>query len=556
MPQPKHEKPKSKIELWTLNDVANCPSKISSTLGVILDATGIYKTNKSFDFVIKLRIIDESFNIDDNKHHKIVPYIMLFLYFSDKDDGALIPKLGDIILLRNFIFDVNEYKNLCYLTGSYNKSCSTWQIYDGAECASAKALLKDKDIIKIFDEERSKLDGLRAWRTKFFNKKSLLDVNWYHLQLPFSIDHCPIVQFKDVDILLKLVTAFKLTVNAETYHRLAFCDINCVMHFCEINSSELSFKEGMVYKLRSVVITNEKCSMQKRVNYYEHSAFLRIPECFKDFQSIQTNTQDISYSVKLLETQFFSELHLDKYAKESFDWGVSVFKNDLRHNLDSLKEAAIGHFPSLADFNLNFVELDRAKESSKHKKRIGSVFDMSHDGLAITDLIDLDYMLKKCVESPENASDYIGKLYRVRVGISEIEPRDINNFCKFYCPITRKTFLLDQFNVLKVRNALDIIFDLNFKLTDKTLDKSKFLPVYLFTDDNNPKEIFELWQIFEDFDNLEDFVQKSGKYEKQLNENFKQMVHNDFKFDLVLQFIQMEVTPSYFKIVDSKFWFF
>lgn len=54
-----------------------------TSLGVILDATGTYKTDDSYDYVCKIRIIDDSFNPIDSKSNKnknLVPYVYVFIF--------------------------------------------------------------------------------------------------------------------------------------------------------------------------------------------------------------------------------------------------------------------------------------------------------------------------------------------------------------------------------------------------------------------------------------------------------------------------------------------
>ncbi len=48
--------------LLSLKDIVSMPEKKQSCVGVILDATGRYKTDNSFDYVCKLKIIDKSHN--------------------------------------------------------------------------------------------------------------------------------------------------------------------------------------------------------------------------------------------------------------------------------------------------------------------------------------------------------------------------------------------------------------------------------------------------------------------------------------------------------------
>ena len=62
---PSHRSTPNKIKernLVSLNEIVSTPEKKQSTVAVILDATGSYKTDNSFDFVCKLKIIDKSFH--------------------------------------------------------------------------------------------------------------------------------------------------------------------------------------------------------------------------------------------------------------------------------------------------------------------------------------------------------------------------------------------------------------------------------------------------------------------------------------------------------------
>ena len=45
-----------------LRDIVSMPEKKQSCVGVILDATGRYKTDNSFDYVCKIKIIDKTYN--------------------------------------------------------------------------------------------------------------------------------------------------------------------------------------------------------------------------------------------------------------------------------------------------------------------------------------------------------------------------------------------------------------------------------------------------------------------------------------------------------------
>lgn len=47
--------------LESLKQIACMPGYNKTTIGVVIDSTGIYKTDYSLDFVTKIRIIDNEF---------------------------------------------------------------------------------------------------------------------------------------------------------------------------------------------------------------------------------------------------------------------------------------------------------------------------------------------------------------------------------------------------------------------------------------------------------------------------------------------------------------
>lgn len=55
----------SKVYLKKLEDlksIVSAPGKNRSVVGVILDATGTYKTDDSYDFICKIKMIDNTHN--------------------------------------------------------------------------------------------------------------------------------------------------------------------------------------------------------------------------------------------------------------------------------------------------------------------------------------------------------------------------------------------------------------------------------------------------------------------------------------------------------------
>ena len=85
----------------SLLEMAENPSLKQSITGVILDATGAYKTYDSTDYVTKLKIIDSSFNYLDNPTN-YKSFIHVFVYSETPEAGPRTNRIGDVIRLVNF----------------------------------------------------------------------------------------------------------------------------------------------------------------------------------------------------------------------------------------------------------------------------------------------------------------------------------------------------------------------------------------------------------------------------------------------------------------------
>lgn len=124
-----HHSTPSKVRektLSTLSDIVSMPEKKQSCVGVILDATGMYKTDNSIDYVCKMKVIDESYNPTSKKKTDKSPFVQIFIFFSKLADRPVVRKIGDIVLLRNFAFD--NYRDT--VKGVFKKTHSEWYLFD------------------------------------------------------------------------------------------------------------------------------------------------------------------------------------------------------------------------------------------------------------------------------------------------------------------------------------------------------------------------------------------------------------------------------------------
>jgi hypothetical protein len=58
----KHAVSNNFVQIDTLETLSCEPDRCKSTVGIVVDATGVYMSNNSLDFVTRLRIIDHTFN--------------------------------------------------------------------------------------------------------------------------------------------------------------------------------------------------------------------------------------------------------------------------------------------------------------------------------------------------------------------------------------------------------------------------------------------------------------------------------------------------------------
>ena len=564
-----------------LSQLPELSEKFVETVGIIFDATGLYKTNRSYDYVVKLRIFDDSLDPALALKQDHEPYLMVFLYFQNREDTVRIPRIGDIIVLQNFFITLNEYKDKIYVTASSNQSCSDWQVLDGAENASNVPILEKRNVQnrKYHYDELHRIKELRAFRRSYFANHGLQKMCWHRPPLPTNIDKYQIVQMKDVDVLARLVTEFKIEVKGVVYQRLLFRDADSNSYFCEIKSDSLRLEKDRVYKLRSFSVTEEKGGRLKKLTHYEHSAILQLPDSSYDVKTIAEKTEGFSYPVDRLETQFVSELNLDSYDKVTLG-GVSVYYGSENEEAELIR-GLVNHYPSLEDYNLDDVHILILPSDKPKRRRICSVIKKQHQHLPLTPMSELQAIQVACHLKRSRSEGHIGKRFRVRVNLRlRLEKSSATDIFQLQLTETGETFKLNKFDDAK--KALDASFKKEVVLKkDTARSKNKKPPrqraqelvlymhmpfmasdksckegvlVYLVTDDGKSQDVFELWNLFSGFSDIQKFVENGETYRTKLVEQFEVLGQSDSQFDLVLEFMDFTDSEPHFRIIDTKFW--
>ena len=117
------------LPLISLKEVVQMPSKNQSFLGVVLDATGTYKTDDSIDYLFKAKIIDASYNPTQplKNKNKLDPFVMVFVFSQKIALSPEVTQIGDILYLKNFCSSTFDDQ----LVKSVGKKYSEWAVIDG-----------------------------------------------------------------------------------------------------------------------------------------------------------------------------------------------------------------------------------------------------------------------------------------------------------------------------------------------------------------------------------------------------------------------------------------
>jgi hypothetical protein len=551
MPSPTKPAPN---KLYTLKDVVNFPEKIASTLGVILDFTGTYRTDDSFDYVTKLRVIDNTYNPKAKLDLNTEPTVFIFIYTKTEAEAPKLRNVGDIILLRNFYFDNYQTKDNNVVRGNYNKSCSEWQIFSGRANTATQAIEKSRTIpSKVFGEELEQIRKLREWLNPFFVNQGLTELSWYQHEFPQPVVSENVYQLKDVDLIVRIVAEVKAIVNGLSYHKIVFTDEKKQLYFAELQRTGTEFDVNSVVKLRSVCIFLHNNS--RKIDFYNYSSIIQIPSHFKDAKEVSKKTADVRYASSDLENQFFEELHLDKYTKQQISSNLFSYVSNSDRKGKSTKNPLMDSFPDLERYDLSYVDQPNKKKSTKTGAKIGSIVLVDHADLKFTSLRELEKILRICKNSPSEYKNYSNQNFKVRVQISSLETTKPELFSKLYSASANKLWNLgDKEYAVIASKDVKIIFYLTMMTQEKDNTSLPPVPLYVVTYDGNPDNLFDLWKAFPELSDLESWL-NLGKKSKKVSEMMEKLSSPDVEYDFVVQLIHNAEGNIYFRIVDSMFWF-
>ena len=556
MSQRLSEKPsplkRSKKVYQDLKTVVSKPGQYDSTIGIILDATGDYKTDDSYDYVTKIKLIDSKYNPSKEKVGKKKSHVMVFIFSYKLSDTPHIRKLGDIILLRNFKFD--NYKDI--VKGYNSKGGSEWQIFDSRKNMPIQAISCSKDLPSPLSlEEKTAIAHLKDFGYQFFSQTSLYNLGWFDREVSQKVSSNNILYRKDIDMIVKVVQDVRTIIDGVIYDKLVFTDKERRLYFAEIKGLGNDFEIGSVVKLRSVTLT--VTDEINKIDFYNYSKILYLQNHFADTHTLQTATAKVDYSSDLLVNQFIQEFHLEKYQHEEIAPQTYLYHLD-KINFELLEEEKrqlVSSYPILMSFDTKDASLNKDK-----KKQYGTCIMKRYSDNEVYSVKQLSELLNEFNSNPDELQSNINRAFVVEGHLESFQYYKPSEMFKIYSPSSNKTWELKDFESAQqcgIEDLKIIVHNVVF-MKNTSNDKEEPLPLYIASYDQNPQFIFDLWRVLPDYNTLPDWRPKN----KDLIEKFKQFtdcmkkvekINKPYKF--VVELTTSEPGKAYFRVIDTIFWF-
>lgn len=535
-----------------LKGVVAKPGPIESTVAIILDATGDYKTDDSYDYVTKIKLVDASYNPSTGKLNKKKGYVMAFVFSSKLSDTPHIRKLGDIILLRNFKFD--NYKDV--VKGFNSKTGSEWQIFDSRKNTPMHAISCSKEIPSpLTPEEKAAIAGLKDWGFSFFSHTSLYDLGWFEREVSKKRSSNDVLLRRDIDMIVKVVQDVRTIMDGVVYNKLVFVDRDKRMYLAEIKGMGSDFEVNSIVKLRSVTLI--AAEENDKIDFYNYSKILILQPHFADSHTLQEATRDVAYSDNLLVKQFMQEFHLDQYQFEQIAPQTYLYhldKINIEH-LEEEKKQLVLTYPVLSSFDTKENSLSRGEA-----RQYGTCIMKKYAESEMLSVNALAQIMDRCNASPDALQNCVGKTYVVEGQLQRFMYYKPTEMFKIYSPSANQTWELDDFETAQQNGIEDlriIVHNIIF-LQDETAEGAEALPLYIATYDQNPQFIFDLWRVLPDCHALADWKPKNKHMQKRFKD-FQEClervegIKKPYKF--VVELTTSEPGKGYFRVIDTIFWF-
>lgn len=545
--------------LECLQDVIGVPRERGVVYGVILDATGHYKTNDSIDYVTRLRVVDHSLHPGGRRAFpEVKPFVYVFIYSASVAEAPQIGRVGDVIRLEHFHF--SEYD--LHPKAVFRQRHSGWDIFDGRKNANNLPIMSShRERAGLPDLEKKHLRRLRVWAELYFSRRSLYEMYWFKRNIPRKRTSS-ILHMEDVDLIAKLLAEVSVKKDKQFYQRLAFVDGEQRIFLAELKGLLTGIDKGDVLKLRSIGIISS--NGQFKITFSSYSNFMVLQKHFKDAQNLIRETRGVRYNEKQLRNDFLKELHLSKRRREVIGPNTFIYKTSRtepdpkgsRKNLEIV-------FPILKNFVYDVSRMGELTSlgagTRKNKSRLSSAVLRKHAALPVSGLAQIlkkmRQMEKRKPKRSAKKKPAAPEFFRVHANIARVEQLDFEENFKVFSPKSGRTWAISSVTSSTIPDDAKIIFYNVFSLKDDSLAKEAD-PVhsYLITYNENPKYIYDLWRLLPDPLVVKDWLNLDEDRKVRFANCLQRLTNSVKRFDLVLQIVEAEGGKMYLKIVDSIFW--
>ena len=533
-----------------LKEVVAKPWKVGSTVGVIVDATGDYKTDDSFDYVTKIRIMDDRINPKKEGAGGKKGHVMIFIFSPKLVNTPNIRKVGNIILLRNFKFD--NYKDI--VKGYNLKVGSEWQVFENQKSSPIEAIDSSKSIPSVLNVvEKEAIKKLKGWSQTFLARNSLLKLGWFIRDVNSKRNTNELLYKKDIDLIVRVVRSLRTIVNDNVYDRVVFADAARTLYFSEIKNSGMDFNDSKVVKLRSISIT--ETDKDNAIIFYNYSKILILDDNFFDARDLIEKTKDIKFSENILVKSFIQEFHLEKYKYEEIAPQTYLYHLD-RVNIDFVaedKKQLLSAYPILMDFDTEDVSLVRDGDSPVY----GSCIMKKHSDLQPASISDLSALLNQANQNKTTLKQNLNKTFLVEGNIAEFKYLKKEDMFRIYSPSSNQTWNLSELEKASESGVEDLrIIAHNIIFINGGEEED--LPLYIATYDKNPQFLFDVWRVLPDFGVIKDWAVGREQFKKKMNEFvkcLKRVQKSGATYRFVVQLTTSDNSICFFRVIDSIFWF-
>lgn len=543
---------------FDLGAIAANPSQRCSSFGVILDATGAYKTYDSTDYVTKFKVISPNWNCDVKSNSQFKRFVHVFVYSDSASSAPRVTRVGDVLQMRNFEF--KTYQNT-EVKGVFTKGQSEWAVYDGRKNANMVACGSSKNIAALSGSDKETIKQLRDWSENFFAKKSVKSMNWFGRDEEDSTmdKSSSVLEIKDIDKTCKLLGDCLFVVDEQMYHKLAFADEKGRLYFSEYRGHFSGVEEGDVLKLRSVSTLTSADT--RKIVFNAYSNMMLLPKKSKDWGLVTKGAQNVTFNRSSLEDQDFEDLHLDKMQKVQIGLNSYAFINEGENqttNAKAVKQNVVKGFPILDNFEHGENDfLYQNNYGFKFFSKRGSAVLKKYNNTRYSTLKELSELQDSLNNKKGGVSEDLKyQKFLVRGFILATEYDHIFQTSKLYSPSNNRVWDVDHYDqAKKTADDLQIILHNIFYMKDQSIEsEQKCFPVYLITFDGNPQYIFDLWKTCPDQMDVSKLLNMNEKKVNHFSEKMKNLNAPQYFYDMVVQLMVNNKGKVYYRVCDTIFW--